>query len=126
MNLDEFDIEFNDKDFVVEKEDAVESSNQEINTGIKTSLDEFEALIFDDDTCPKCGEHSLGIDSVKGYEGKDILVRYRCTNCGYVCPLSREHVTVGIEAEFRPGYDSAIKNFMKRYHSKEEYTDNEY
>lgn len=95
------------------------------NTGIKTSLDSFEALIFDDDTCPKCGEHSLCIDSAKEYDN-NILVRYRCNNCGYICPLSREHVTVGIEAEFRPGYDSAIKNFMKRYHSKEKYVDYEY
>ena len=112
-------------DFDIKKEDN-QSVESKANTGIKTSLESFEALIFDDDTCPKCGEHSLVLDSVKGYEDKDILVRYRCINCGYVCPLSREHVTVGIEAEFRPGYDSAIKNFMKRYHSKEKYVDYEY
>lgn len=103
----------------------MENNKPEENTGIKTSLDSYETLIFDDDTCPKCGEHTLNVESTKEYD-KDLLVRYRCTNCGYVCPLSREHVIADTEAVYRPGYDSSIKNFMKRYHSKEKYTNYEY
>ncbi len=88
-------------------------------TGISNILTEsFETLIFTDNTCPKCGEHSLEVESKKDYEDKNVMIRYVCGNCGYICPISREHVTVGEEAEYRPGYDHSIRNFMKIYHEK--------
>lgn len=94
-----------------------ENKSVKVNTGLINSLNSFEALIFTDNTCPKCGEHTLDVETQEENE-KNVMIRYRCSNCNYVCPISREHVTVGEEAEYRPGYDSSIKNFMTIFHKR--------
>ena len=47
-----------------------------------------EAIIFGDNTCPNCG-YILEIEK-KWLNGIQINVRYRCLQCGYVCPIKHD------------------------------------
>lgn len=78
----------------------------------KTGL---ESLIFSDDTCPKCGEHSLELETKEENE-KQVGIRYKCSNCNYTCPITRDVIVVGEETIPRPGYDkTSISTFIDKF-----------
>lgn len=69
----------------------------------------YEAIIFEDDTCPKCGEVLKIEDQSLGE--KDVRVRYVCYNCGYICPIYHDTEANTI----KPLYDRTVYNFIANF-----------
>ena len=100
------------------------------NTEVKLSLgiDRFinnapiETLIFTDDTCPKCGEHSLKLVDTKMYRDITTNVGYVCTNCGYICPIVMDDIKIDKEVSIHPGYGKEISDFMNKFNNSESIT----
>lgn len=69
-----------------------------------------EALIFGDNTCPNCG-NILELEK-KWLNGIQINVRYRCLQCGYVCPI--KHNQEDME-KLSPTYDKSVYDFLSNF-----------
>lgn len=66
-----------------------------------------EALIFGDNTCPKCG-NKMRLDE-KRLKGENLRVRYICSNCDYVCPIGHSSDNLN---RVSPIYDTTIYDFL--------------
>lgn len=66
-----------------------------------------EALIFGDNTCPKCG-NKMRLDE-KRLKGENLRVRYICDKCKYVCPVGHNEDNLN---RVSPIYDATIYDFL--------------
>ena len=84
-------------------------NNDTSSTGIShlNKSNMTEALIFGDDTCPRCGYH-LKIDT-KWLKGEQVRVRYICDRCGFVCPMKHDGDNIS------PTYDRSVFNFLSNF-----------
>lgn len=69
-----------------------------------------EAIIFGDDTCPKCG-NLMEIEK-KWLQGIQISVRYLCRRCGFVCPIRHDENNM---EKLYPTYDKSVFNFLTNF-----------
>ena len=88
--------------------------NNTSSTGVSNlkSSDMTEAIIFDDLTCPRCG-NKLELDQ-RWLKGELINVRYVCKNprCNFICLI--KHSEDNME-ELSPVYDKSIFNFLANF-----------
>lgn len=69
-----------------------------------------EAIIFGDDTCPKCG-NKMEVE-YKWLQGIQIAVRYLCKHCKFVCPVKHDENNMD---KLSPTYDKSIFNFLSNF-----------
>lgn len=93
-------------------------------TRASTGFDRFknekpiEAIIFCDNTCPRCGEQLELV--VKNILNTPIAIRYEC-KCGYICPIkyningNKCTQTECEEPKPNPVYDKSIFEFRQHF-----------
>lgn len=69
-----------------------------------------EAIIFGDNTCPKCG-NKMEIE-YKWLQGKQIAVRYLCKYCKFICPIKHDESNM---EKLHPTYDKSVFNFLSNF-----------
>lgn len=70
-----------------------------------------EAILFEDNTCPMCGEGKLYLHD-NGESGDKLYnFRYRCDKCDFVCPIDHNTDT----DEIKPIYNGTIMNFLDQF-----------
>lgn len=95
-----------------------------ITTGINNFIKEkpVEAIIFLDNTCPKCGK-KLELDT-RILNKIYIAIRYICKYCGYICPIKYDihnNICNSIQCDEpkpSPLYDDSISKFIKNFGNK--------
>lgn len=93
-----------------------ENKNHEYSTsGITDLTNNKICIIYDNYTCPYCGEAKLK-HHIETCNGDSIKVRYICNQCGFVCPVN--NIIGEYKIKERPIYDSSIQKFMNNFGSK--------
>ena len=78
-----------------------------------------EGIIFCDNTCPHCG-NKLELITKKLFK-ENILIRYQCNRCDYICPIKYEIINTECNKDkcdspnIKPLYDKSIYNFFNEF-----------
>ena len=93
----------------------------ELYTGINNFKNKkpIQAIIFYDNTCPICGNKLELI--VKKIFKENVLIRYECNKCHYICPIKYEITNIECNKDkcdipnIKPLYDTSIYNFIQNF-----------
>ena len=88
-------------------------SSDDLYTGIEYHKNEMElspAIIFDDNTCPFCGEKMERI-TIQSFDTVS-TIRFECKHCWYYSPI--RHLTENLSIPL-PLYDNSISKFIEEF-----------
>lgn len=79
------------------------------------------AIIFDNDTCPRCGESVLKSKNLYGSKQLNTIDTYVCEKCGLKFPIEWKNSPNSTDYSPSPlYYTSVIENFKRLFYEEED------